>query len=115
MTAAAQNLLSLKLAASLGIVIASPWLTWFKASCVPALVGLLVTPLLVFKMFPPEIQDTPEAPVEAAEKLRKLGPLSQDETMVCATMGLTVILWIFGDKIGCPPSSRRCSACPCSS
>ena len=96
----AQNLLSLKLAASLGIVIASPWLTWFKASCVPALVGLLVTPLLVFKMFPPEIQDTPEAPVEAAEKLRKLGPLSQDETMVCATMGLTVILWIFGDKIG---------------
>jgi len=31
MTAAAQNLLSLKLAASLGIIIVSPWLTWFKA------------------------------------------------------------------------------------
>ena len=56
MTAAAQNLLSLKLAASLGIVIASPWLTWFKAACVPAIVGLAVTPLLVFKLFPPEIQ-----------------------------------------------------------
>jgi len=100
MTAAAQNLLSLKLAASLGIVIASPWLTWFKAACVPAIVGLAVTPLLVFKMYPPEIQDTPEAPKEAAEKLKKLGPLSQDEIMVVVTMGLTVILWIFGDKIG---------------
>lgn len=37
MTAAAQNLLSLKLAASLGIVIASPWLTWFKAGTRAAL------------------------------------------------------------------------------
>ena len=100
MTAAAQNLLSLKLAASLGIVIASPWLTWFKAACVPAIVGLAVTPLLVFKLMPPEIQDTPNAPIEAAAKLKELGPLSQDETMVCVTMGLTVILWIFGDKIG---------------
>jgi DASS family divalent anion:Na+ symporter len=100
MTAAAQNLLSLKLAASLGIVVASPWLTWFKAACVPAIVGLAVTPLLVFKMFPPEIQDTPDAPVEAAKKLEKLGPLSQDELMVCVTMGLTVVLWIFGDAIG---------------
>ena len=100
MTAAAQNLLSLKLAASLGVVIASPWLTWFKAACVPAIVGRAVTPLLVFKHMPPEIQDTPDAPLEAAKKLEKLGPLSQDETMVVVTMGLTVLLWIFGDKIG---------------
>ena len=100
MTAAAQNLLSLKLAASLGIIIASPWLTWFKAACVPAIVGLAVTPLLVFKLMPPEIQDTPNAPIEAAAKLTAMGPLSQDETMVCVTMGITVILWIFGDAIG---------------
>ena len=66
----------------------------------PALVGLAVSPLLVFKMFPPEIQNTPDAPVEAAKKLEKLGPLSQDELMVCVTMGLTVVLWIFGDAIG---------------
>ena len=46
--------------------------TWFKAACVPAIVGLAVTPLLVFKMFPPEIQNTPDAPVEAAKKLEKL-------------------------------------------
>ena len=45
-------------------------------------------------------QDTPDAPKEAAEKLRKLGPLSQDERLVVATMALTVVLWIFGDKIG---------------
>jgi len=95
MTAAAQNLLSLKLAAGLGIVIANPWITWFKAACVPGILGLLLTPLLVYKLFPPEIQDTPEAPAMAKEKLKKLGPLSQDELAVVITMSITVFCWIF--------------------
>lgn len=29
---------------------------------VPALSGLLLTPLLLYKLFPPTIKDTPEAP-----------------------------------------------------
>ena len=29
---------------------------------VPAAVGLAITPLLMYKLFPPEIKDTPEAP-----------------------------------------------------
>ena len=95
MTAAAQNLLSLKLAAGLGIVIANPWITWFKAACVPGILGLLLTPLLVYKLFPPEIQGTPEAPAMAKEKLKKLGPLSQDELAVVITMSITVFCWIF--------------------
>ena len=95
MTAAAQNLLSMKLAASLGVVVMSPWITWFKAACVPAIIGLLVTPLLVYKLYPPEITDTPEAPAQAAAKLKELGPLSQDELMVVITMGITVFMWIF--------------------
>jgi len=33
-----------------------------QASIVPALTGLLLTPLLVYKLFAPEIKDTPEAP-----------------------------------------------------
>ena len=32
LTAAAQNLLCMKLAAELGVIIASPWITWFKVS-----------------------------------------------------------------------------------
>ena len=68
MTAAAQNMLSLKLAGEAGVVLAGPWLLWFKASCVPALVGLLATPLLVYYLYPPEIKETPEAPAEAAPR-----------------------------------------------
>ena len=100
MTAAAQNMLSLKLAGEAGVVLAGPWLLWFKASCVPALVGLLATPLLVYYLYPPEIKETPEAPAEAARTLEKMGPLSGTEKLFCGSMGLTVFLWIFGDKFG---------------
>ncbi len=33
-----------------------------QASIVPAAAGLLLTPLLMYKLFAPEIKDTPEAP-----------------------------------------------------
>lgn len=50
LTAAAQNLLCLKLATEMGVVINSPWVTWVKAAIVPALVGLVVTPILISKV-----------------------------------------------------------------
>ncbi len=50
LTAAAQNLLCLKLATEMGVVISSPWVTWVKGALAPALVGMLVTPLLMYKV-----------------------------------------------------------------
>lgn len=52
-TAAAQNLLCLKLAAELGAPIPDPWVTWFKGACVPALLGLITIPYMIYKMDPP--------------------------------------------------------------
>ncbi|KAL8150825.1 hypothetical protein V2J09_020633 [Rumex salicifolius] len=102
LTAAAQNLLCLKLAEELGVNIASPWVTWFKAASLPALVALLVTPLVLYRIYPPEIKDTPDAPAMAAEKLKIMGPVTKNEWVMVATMLLAVSLWIFGDKIGIP-------------
>jgi di/tricarboxylate transporter len=82
MTAAAQNLLCNKLAAELGVVYASPWLAWFKAASLPAIVCLLLGPLVLYKIYPPEVKDTPEAPAMAAEKLKAMGPLSQNEKVL---------------------------------
>lgn len=50
----------------------------------------------------PEIKDTPEAPRQADEKLRKMGRLTRDETIMAATMLFAVILWILGDSLGVP-------------
>jgi len=100
LTAAAQNLLCMKLATELGVAIPSAWVTWFKAAVVPALVGLAITPLIMYTMFPPEIKSTPDAPRLASERLEKMGPMSRDERIMLATMGSAVLLWVGGDILG---------------
>ncbi|GFP86781.1 dicarboxylate transporter 2.1 chloroplastic [Phtheirospermum japonicum] len=100
LTAAAQNLLCLKLAEELGVVIANPWVSWFKAASLPALVSLLATPLILYKLYPPETKDTPEAPAMAAKKLELMGPVTKNEWVMIGTMLLAVSLWVFGDALG---------------
>ena len=96
LTAGAQNLLCLNLAEKFGVIIANPWVTWFKAASLPAIVSLLATPYLLYKIFPPEIKDTPEAPALAAEKQKQMGPVTKNEWAMIGTMILAVALWIFG-------------------
>ncbi|GAB4819400.1 hypothetical protein N2152v2_006446 [Parachlorella kessleri] len=100
LTAAAQNLLCMKLAGELGVTIGSAWITWFKVAVVPAVFGLLLTPLLLYKLFPPTITDTPEAPKLASERLQNMGPMSRDEKIMLGTMGCAVLLWVCGDALG---------------
>ncbi|KAI9095644.1 hypothetical protein K1719_026204 [Acacia pycnantha] len=102
LTASAQNLLCLKLAEELGVIIANPWVTWFKVASLPALVSLLATPLILYKLHPPEMKDTPEAPAMAAVKLEKMGPVTRNEWIMIGTMLLAVSLWVFGEILGIP-------------
>ncbi|KAL1812125.1 hypothetical protein ACET3Z_022190 [Daucus carota] len=102
LTAAAQNLLCLKLAEELGVIIANPWVSWFKAASLPALVSLLATPFILYKLYPPETKDTPEAPAMAAAKLELMGPVTKNEWTMIGTMLLAVSLWICGDALGIP-------------
>lgn len=102
LTAAAQNLLCLKLAEELGVVIANPWVSWFKAASLPAFVCLIVSPLVLYKLYPPETKDTPDAPALAAKKLDLMGPVTKNEWVMVGTMLLAVSLWVFGDALGIP-------------
>lgn len=100
LTAAAQNLLCLKLAEELGVKIVSPWVTWFKAASLPAIACLIATPYLLYKIYPPETKDTPDAPALAAKKLQQMGPITKNEWVMVATMLLAVSLWVFGEAFG---------------
>lgn len=100
LTAAAQNLLCLKLAEELGVIISSPWVTWFKAASLPAIVALLATPFVLYKLYPPETKDTPDAPAMAMKKLKNMGPVTRNEWVMVATMVFAVSLWVFGDALG---------------
>jgi len=78
------------------VIVPSPWITWFKAASLPAFVCLLLTPLILYKLYPPEIKDTPEAPALAAKKLESMGRVTKNEWIMVGTMLLAVSLWIFG-------------------
>ncbi|KAK6125813.1 hypothetical protein DH2020_040442 [Rehmannia glutinosa] len=99
LTAAAQNLLCIKLAESLGVEIPNRWVTWLKASCVPALISLLATPIILYKIYPPEVKTTPDAPAMAKRKLEQMGPIKRDEWVMIGTLLLTVALWIAGEAL----------------
>lgn len=62
-----------------------------------------MTPLIMYKVIPPQIKDTPNAPKEASRQLEKMGPMSREEIIMASTMFFAVTLWIFGDAIGVPP------------
>jgi DASS family divalent anion:Na+ symporter len=100
---AAQNLLALKLAAQAGYVINNPFVAWLKATCVPALVAMVLTPLLVYKVMPPEVKKTPEAPAEAKRKLEEMGPMSTDEKVLGATILGMLCMWATASAIGIKP------------
>ncbi|KAL6780252.1 OMT1 [Auxenochlorella protothecoides x Auxenochlorella symbiontica] len=98
-TAMAANPLAVNLAAeTLGYTIS--WGTWALSALAPGLVCLLLTPALMYVLYPPQVKDTPDAPAKAKEELKRLGPMSRDEKITAFALGLTVCLWIGGQSLG---------------
>ncbi len=50
------------------------WTSWAVAAIVPGLVSLIITPLVIYKLYPPEVKETPDAAKIATEKLKEMGP-----------------------------------------
>ncbi|CAK9140724.1 unnamed protein product [Ilex paraguariensis] len=66
------------------------WMDWAKAAFVPGLVSLIVVPLLLYVVYPPEVKSSPDAPKLARERLEKMGPMSKNEIIMAATLLLTL-------------------------
>ena len=67
---------------------------WFISAIVPALISLTVIPLMIYKFFPPEVKETPNAVAFAHSELEKLGPLKRDEKILLIVFVVVVALWI---------------------
>lgn len=92
MTAMAANPLAAELARkTAGIEIS--WGLWALAGAVPGLVSLFFIPYFLYKIYPPELKDTPEAKTMAAEELAKRGGMSRDEWIVLAVFFSALLLW----------------------
>jgi DASS family divalent anion:Na+ symporter len=98
LTATAGNPLIVSIASSQGVVIS--WGTWAVACIVPGLISLIVLPILLYIIYPPEMKSTPEAPAFAKAKLKDLGPLSAGEKIMLLVFALLLGLWVFGERFG---------------
>ena len=98
LTAMAANPLAAELAAQQGVKIT--WAAWAVAAFVPGMLSLLVVPLLIYRLYPPEVKHTPEAPAFARERLRQMGPMTRDERVLLAVFACLLTLWILGGALG---------------
>jgi divalent anion:Na+ symporter, DASS family len=75
------------------------WNNWALFAIVPGLVCLLLLPILLFWLSPPEIKNTPDALLMATAKLKEMGPMSKNEWLMLFTFLGLLFLWIFGSVL----------------
>ncbi len=98
LTSMAANPLAAELASHAGISIS--WTRWALAGIVPGLLGVALVPWLIYKLYPPEVKETPAAAQMAREKLAAMGPVSWREWVLLATFVTLIVLWVFEKQIG---------------
>ena len=98
LTAMAGNPLAAKLAGDEGVEIT--WGGWALAAIVPGLVSLAVVPWILYKVYPPEIKETPAATEIARKRLVEMGKLKSSEWTMLGTFCLLLLLWILGGELG---------------
>ena len=69
------------------------WIGWFVAAVVPGTVALLAIPYVLYKVYPPEIKETPEAKIIAAKALTDMGPMSCSEKYLLFVFVFLLALW----------------------
>ncbi|MBM7607276.1 DASS family divalent anion:Na+ symporter [Lysinibacillus composti] len=97
LTAMAANPLAAKLTQEISGTTIS-WVGWMVAAIVPGLISLIVVPFLIYKIYPPEIKETPSATEEAKKKLDAMGPLKREEWYMIGIFIILLVLWIFGSN-----------------
>ncbi|AWH25516.1 MULTISPECIES: DASS family sodium-coupled anion symporter [Stenotrophomonas] len=69
------------------------WTTWALCMLLPGLLCLLLMPLVVYLLSPPQLKHTPDAVTFARSELAAMGPLAAKEKVMLGTFGLLLLLW----------------------
>jgi DASS family divalent anion:Na+ symporter len=97
LTSMAANPLAAKLAAGMHINVS--WGVWALAALVPGVASLVLVPLVLYKIYPPEIKETPGASQLAQQKLAEMGKMHRNEWVMLGVFLLLLLLWILGDQL----------------
>ncbi|MDR0225752.1 MAG: anion permease [Burkholderiaceae bacterium] len=69
------------------------WGTWALCMLLPGLLCLLLMPLVIYLLSPPEVKATPNAVEYARSEMERMGPLSGSERVMLGTFALMLLLW----------------------
>ena len=59
----------------------------------PGLIALIIMPLIMYWMYPPEVKETPNAAQFAKTKLKEMGSVSRNEIIMLGVFGILLVLW----------------------
>ncbi|MEM1283666.1 MAG: anion permease [Chlamydiota bacterium] len=102
LTAMAANPLVVDIAAEYGVEIT--WGGWALSAAVPGLISCIVIPYVIFKLYPPEIKESPDAADMAKRNLSEMGKVSRDEWIMLGTFLTLIFLWIFSKELDIKPA-----------
>lgn len=91
LTAMAVNPVGAKIAETMGIHIT--FSSWLMASIVPTLLAFMAIPWVLYRIYPPQITQTPDAPANAQAMLDVMGPISRNEWITAGVFCGMLILW----------------------
>jgi len=98
LTAMAANPAGAKMAEAFGVSISFG--SWAMVAVVPVLTLFVLVPWILYKVFPPELKETPQAPDMAVQALEKMGKVSQHEWIMMAVFFGMVFLWMMSGMWG---------------
>lgn len=91
LTAMAVNPIGAKISETMGIHITFG--SWLFYALLPTLVAFILIPWMLFRIYPPELKQTPDAPKNALKMLQVMGPVSRNEWITGAVFLGMLLLW----------------------
>ena len=92
LTAMAANPAGVKMAKEAGVNIS--YIEWTLAASVPVIILFFLIPKVLMWVYPPEVKETPDAPLIAQEALREMGPMSRNEWVMAVVFVGMLGLWV---------------------
>jgi L-tartrate/succinate antiporter len=96
-TSLAPNALTLSLVQK-GANLSISWTEWFIGFLPVGGLLFLLTPWLVYRLYPPEVKASAEVPAWAGGELGKMGGVTRQEWVMAGLALLALVLWIFGAR-----------------
>ncbi|MBM3632954.1 MAG: anion permease [Alphaproteobacteria bacterium] len=103
LTAMAANPMAQSMAKAAGIEIT--WANWFTAAIVPGILSIILIPLLLYFVYPPEVKHHPNATKLAHEKLKEMGPMTGKEWIMVGVFIFMLFFWIVGSRWNIEPTT----------